>query len=245
MKQEEIRMRKRDFLTYRWSRRQTRCKLGWGSRKGNSARSSAVCSCRISLGLSSPVGLVWDCRHRYPSDLAGLIHEHLVETGINCTVDPVIFRPRKEKQFQSPKSRPPNIIAEVMPKDFLPSKISLILHYEPPPQLWKRANKLYNSVSQEVLITCLLWRNARCRNGRPTKHVFETYVQQAPWWVQCRRDYSWHGRKCNSGWESLHSPRWQGATRQPTRRSIAIRVCLQYHRGVSFKAKLRFPQKNV
>lgn len=99
-------------------------------------------------------GIIWICLHRYSTELASSIYEHLGEAGIDCTVDPVIFRPKRDKPF---KVRPtaPIIIAEVMPKDFPASKISLILHYEPPPDSWKRANRLYNSVAQEALTTCL------------------------------------------------------------------------------------------
>lgn len=99
-------------------------------------------------------GVIWICLHRHSTEIASLIYEHLGEAGIDCTVDPIIFRPKKEKIFQV-RSTPPIIIAEVMPKEFPASKISLIVHYEPPPGEWRGANKKYNSVAQEALITCL------------------------------------------------------------------------------------------
>ncbi len=93
---------------------------------------------------------IWIRLYRHSNDVAARIHHLLAEAGVLCEVDPQIVNPQLVRPFL-PSGNYPVIVAERTPKDFPPSMLSLIIHYEWPRKSTVETNEQFGSVAQKAI----------------------------------------------------------------------------------------------
>lgn len=94
---------------------------------------------------------IWIRLYRHSNDVAARIHHLLAEAGVLCEVDPQIVNPQSVKPFL-PSGNYPVIVAERTPKDFPPSMLSLIIHYEWPCKSTMETNKQFANIAQKAIV---------------------------------------------------------------------------------------------
>ena len=94
---------------------------------------------------------IWIRLYRHSNDIAARIHHILTEVDVLCEVDPQIVYPESVRPFL-PSGNYPVIVAERTPKDFPPSMLSLIIHYELPSKSTVEMDGQFSNVAQKAIV---------------------------------------------------------------------------------------------